>query len=300
MKLRWFIVSFLAALVASASPACSKAGHDEPAELFHRVSEALEDGRPELLWELLPERYVSGVDGLVHTFAQRMDPEVWKRGVDVIGKVGRVLSEKRDLLLGHPMLAMVTMGSDPKQTRARLGAVGDVLEALSEGDAATLEGLARIDVRKFLSSTLTPLFEQIDPELLRQQALPALASGGLDWMTREFTTTTERHGDDRATVTIQCADGRTERFDMVEVDGKWFLAASFEAWEESLATARQAIEAFVITPEQKQQVLALLKGIDSVLEGLLDADTQEEFTAAGSQAMQLLGGLGALSGLGGG
>jgi hypothetical protein len=272
--------------LAAAVPACSEAGRGDPADMFHGLSSALEGGRPLAMLEMFPDRYYRDASSLVHTFSRRMDPEIWERGLGVVDKLARVVDEQRRLLLGHPMVAMATMGSEPEAVQAQLDFLSDALTAIAESDAATLEGLGRIDVKEFLVSTLTPALETLEPEQLREQGLTAVSALGLAWLAQPFTTTTEMHADGRATVSVHRAGAQTEPFEMLEVDGQWMLATSAAEWDQSFASARAEVEAFTITPEQKQEILAILQMADSTLDALLSAKTPDEFNAALGQAMQ--------------
>jgi hypothetical protein len=267
----------LAALAPLAG--CASGDADDPARLFHDLARAFEEGRPLALLEMVPERYHREANALVHAFAERMDAEVWAGGFRVAGKLGRVLDEKRALLLGHP-LASLAIAADPGAAGAELDAAVAALEAIAASDAATLPGLARIDLCAFLVDTVGErLLAPLEPEVVRAVARPLLASLDLGWVAEDFTTTVQRLPE-RTTVTIHRAGRKDQRYDVVRIDGRWMLEASAALWDRALAEARARVEAFALTPERKAEILSVVRDIEGALDRMLAARDAAEFEAA--------------------
>ncbi|NIM01652.1 MAG: hypothetical protein GTN89_12655, partial [Acidobacteria bacterium] len=181
------------------------------------VTEGLADGRPQVVWHALPASYQDDITELVHGFAGTMDAELWNRTFEVVEKATRVLDEKRDFILDHPMLA--AQMDDRKEAEEAWNAVVDILEIVVQSDLADLDRMKKLDVERFLTKTGGDLFDGFE-------ALAALSPTGsmpgLDLAEAEATLLSSEG--DRARVRVEIPGQPTEEMDFSRVEGKWIPA----------------------------------------------------------------------------
>ena len=130
----------------AAPPATSSAD-----EAVTRIARGLADGSPDVLWHALPGSYQKDVSELVHTAADEIDAELWNRTFSLFDKLGRVMSEKREFILAHPMIAGQL--TDVAEAQAQWDAVVGLFDTVVKSDLADLDKVRRLDVGQFLAKT---------------------------------------------------------------------------------------------------------------------------------------------------
>jgi AcrR family transcriptional regulator len=105
------------------------------------VIDGLKENRLDAFWDFLPAGYQKDLNDLVHSFAKRMDAELWNKSVDVLRKLARMLKEKKEFLAAARARARQEPGAAPGPSPAELGAIADLLETLLASDLADLEKL---------------------------------------------------------------------------------------------------------------------------------------------------------------
>ncbi len=236
------------------------------------VVEGLKQNRMEVFWDFLPASYQNDLNKLVHSFAERMDLELWNRSVAVLHKLARMLREKKEFL------AAARASNDPEApgpSAAELAAIGALLDTLLSSDLADLDKLKSADGRAILEGTGSKLLLQLrsmgrDPFADRMGIVTgmkvALASSS----------------GDSAKLTIEGLDGERADHEFVRVEGKWIPKNLADNWTHGIGNA--GAQLVRLSPENlaetKQQLLALLSAVDDSLERLSAAKTQEQFLSA--------------------
>lgn len=261
---------------------------------FVRSAVKAAEGEPQALWTALPESYQKDVQGLLQSFAGGMNEQLWNDGFKIAQKTVKVLETKRELILGHPRLKGVL--TDDEVAKGWDPAVR-VLSALVNSDIKSLEGVKKLDVEKFLGGPVASMLE----DAMKTAELAAAKMPGPD--AKELTSfrsklktakiSVEKKDGDTATVKIEVEGEEPELQEMVRVEGKWIPKELADQWPGAIAQAKLAVAALKIGPETVVQFNMMKGMIDPVLDGLLQAKTQEEFDAQIAAVMKALGGRGA-------
>ncbi|MCX9080156.1 MAG: hypothetical protein OIN84_19510, partial [Candidatus Methanoperedens sp.] len=129
-----------------------------PEGTVETVAKALADKQPGVIWNALPASYQKDVNGLIQLFAQKMDKEVYDKSFEVLNKAIKVLGDKKDFILGHPMLAEGPMKKD--ELKQNWDSVVGMFRTLTGSEIRTLASLKSLDVGKFLSGTGAKIMAQ--------------------------------------------------------------------------------------------------------------------------------------------
>jgi len=239
------------------------------------VTSGLADGRPQVVWHALPESYQQDVTDLIHDFAGKMDAEMWDRSFGVIRKVTLVLSEKREFILDHPMLASKI--EDREEAEEAWDALVDILEIVVKSDLADLDRVEKLDVERFLSGTgadLAQRFKEIGA-FAPTDAVPGLG------LANAQATLISSEGDN-ARVLLEVPGQPAKEEDFVRVEGKWIPAAMAAEWDKTMAEAREQLAGLSGEKLQQNKASALmqLSMIEGALDQLLATETAEEFHTA--------------------
>lgn len=253
------------------------------------VIEGVRQKHPEALWHFLPASFQQDINDLVHEFANRMDPELWSKATALIGKLGRVIREKKELL-GATMSPPQRPGA-PVQPVNYEG-VAKLLETLVRSDLGNLEKLRTADAGKILAVTGGQLLEQL--QLLSRFGQQEPGGLPLDELLRLKIELKSAEGD-AALVLVHAPNEPPRETEFVRVEGKWIPRSLSEGWIETigLAKARLSILSRETLAEQKPRWMTLIASFDEALGQLAAAKTRDEFAAAGSglylPAMMLAG-----------
>lgn len=249
------------------------------------VLQQLSEGKPVAVWDAMPASYQSDAQGLVHIAAEKMDPEVYDRAMATVKKAAKVMKDQKQYFLGSPMFAG---NPDAAEMDKNWDVIVGMLNTVATSEISTLDGLKKMDVRKFLAGDGKKVMAGLE-------ALPNNPLGELAEAKAEITETMD-NGDVMLQVTM--ADGSKESDQFTQVEGRWIPKDIAEGWADEIAEAKAGME--TITPEdiarQKEQAMPMLDMIDEALEKLAAAESQQEFDQAFQQVGMMIMMLGAMGG----
>lgn len=243
-------------------------------EAVMRVARGLADGKPETLWQALPASYQKDVTELVRGAAAKIDPDLWQRTFDVLGKLSRVLSEKREYILNHPMVA--SQLTNPREAYANWDAVVGLFDTVVQSDLADLEKMSQLDVEAFLAATGGALMQRIG----EASAMTADDAWGkaMDELRATKASIVAESGD-AIVVRVETAGKPPQEEPWVQVEGKWIPERMALEWQDEIARARESVAAFSgeQQPENKRMTLMQLAMAEGALDTILAAKNAEEF-----------------------
>ena len=237
------------------------------------VVNGLGENQPEVIWQALPASYQDDVSGLVREFAGQMEGSLWDQTFGTLATLTRVLDEKRQFVLEHPMVAE-QLSKSPNAEES-YDAVVALLKTLLSSDISSLQRLSDFDGERFLATTGSQVMAQMSD----LAALSPDSKETLDEISSLRVTLSRTEGD-RAWVLVEKPDEETEEVEFVVVEGKWVPAGMAEGWDSGIADAREQLSQVALDPAQTAQAGAMLAMVDTSLEGLLAAQTSEEFQAS--------------------
>lgn len=254
---------------------------DTPEGTVLAVAQHLADHDPAILWEALPESYRSDITELTHTFAAKMDPELYDRTMAVARRAVEVLQEKQPIILASSTVA--STGADVEEIeRGMTGALAAV-HALLSSEIATLEGLGAVDWPQFLAGTGTQLMALADVE----------SPGGdpddvsLE-MLRSVSVETVSSANGQAVLRITAGDREPEELKLTRVEGRWVPAELAERWPTQVAESRARLDE--LTPERiaelKPQAMMALAMAEAFIEQLATMESSQQFDAVVGQMLQ--------------
>lgn len=266
--------------VPESSPAASAfdASHipDAPDEAVSTVVKGIQDRHPDALWHFLPASYQSDINDLVHSFAGRMDPEMWSKTVAVLKKTVRVFKDQKEFVKAMAGQAAQPAGSPPPPD---VLAVIGVVDTLLESELGDLDRLKNADAGEFLAVTGSRIMQQL-------QTLSKLVPGdplalGFEDLADLKVSLISSEGD-RAVLLIEAPGADPRETNFVRVEGKWIPQNLADSWIESIgeAKARLSLLSRENMAEMKPQWLTLLKTFDQSLDDAADAKDQQQFSAA--------------------
>lgn len=262
-----------------------------PEGTVETVAKAIADKKPGIVWVALPPSYQQDITGFVRTFAEKMDKEVYDKTFVVLGKAIKVLKDKKDFILGHPMLqgGQVNMA----EAKANWDSVVGLLETLTESEINSIDSLKTLNIGEYVATTGAKLMSQaadlskLTPEDEMGQGLDKLAKLKIEVLSSDG---------DNAKLRLTLADEPPEDVELVKVEGKWVPKDLADEWALGMEKLREGLDEMKMG-ERKAQMMMMLGGVEGAMDSLLAAKTQEEFNQAFMQTMGQV--MGALMGAGG-
>jgi hypothetical protein len=254
------------------------------------VAKGLEENRPVVVWDALPGSYQKDITGLVHTFASKMDADVYKKSSVVAGKLVSVLRDKKEFILKHPLLAQAKV--DPAEAKANWGGIVGMLDTVVNSDLADLDKLKSLDVRRFLEGPGASIMKQItavsklsENDPVNKDLLDKVKGLKVEVLSNDGKT---------AKLKVQVPGQEPKESEFLKVEGKWIPMKMAADWPEMMAEARKNLAA--MTPEamaqNKTAIMMVLGAVEPLLDELHKAKTAEQFNVALGKAMgALMGGM---------
>jgi hypothetical protein len=261
---------------------------DTPDGTAKAFLDGLADGKPAIAWAMLPASYQKDVKGLIDDFAGKMDAELYDKGFSVAKKLVAVVRKQKAFILASPMMKQAPV--DPKQLDEKWDAVVAILDTVVNSDISSVASLKALDVNAFLQTTGAKVMAQAShvsklmPQDDYNQAMAMLKD-----------VTVECTKKDEKTATLKLTHPKEEEpedVEMVCVDGKWLPKDMVASWADGIAEVKKGLDE--ISPEEiakhKDKIMTVLKGVEPLLDQMLNAKSQEEFDQVVMQTVGMIGG----------
>mgnify|MGYP000141442790 FL=1 len=324
---RFFSVLAAVAIGLASTLPLAKAAEEGPESFVTTPLKALEEKNPKLIWDMLPASYQKDLNGLVQTFANEMDAELWDAGAGLLGGIGELLRTKKDLIAGM-LSEMDEAGEIPlSEITSGLEMAGTLLDKLAKSDLGSLNKLRTVDlgnVADTFGRDMMKLIEdsakaagEADPfglETLRSIKVEVVSEDDSNATIKgsglpeafDFGSLTELPGglppglpglpDLDELPFADFTDFENGELEVVKVEGKWVPKELADGWEDGISAAKVGMGAVgEMADEDKQMALGIIKGINGGLATIRKAKTKEQFQMALMQAT-----MGAMMGAGGG
>jgi len=326
LRLSRFIGVMAAAAVglATALP-LAKAADEGPESLITTPIQALEENNPRVIWDMLPASYQKDLNGLVQTFANEMDAELWDAGFELAGGIGELLRTKNGLI-SESLTGMAEQfgvplpDTDPTEMATGLEMLGTLLEKTSKSDLGTIAKLKTIDlgnVANTLGKDIMTMMEEAgqasgETDLLNQilegikvmvvsedgdnatieiSGLPNEADlGAFTELSTGLPTDLTELGIGFENPLESLTEGESSKMEVVKVEGKWIPKDLADGWKEGMNFAKQELQGGIDIPAQdKRQALAVVNALRKSLNTVKKSQTPQQFQLAMMGAIMSVG-----------
>ena len=324
---RFFSVLAAVAIGLASTLPLAKAAGEGPESFVTTPLKALEEKNPKLIWDMLPASYQKDLNGLVQTFANEMDAELWDAGAGLLGGIGELLRTKKDLIAGM-LSEMDEAGEIPlSEITSGLEMAWTLLDKLAKSDLGSLNKLRTVDlgnVADTFGRDMMKLIEdsakaagEADPfglETLRSIKVEVVSEDDSNATIKvsglpeafDFGSLTELPGglppglpglpDLDELPFADFTDFENGELEVVKVEGKWVPKEIADGWDDAMSDAGEEMGGVgEMAAEDKQMALGVIKALNGSLAGIKKAKTPEQFQMALMQAT-----MGAMMGAGGG
>ncbi len=250
------------------------------------MAEQMSQGKPVVLWDSLPAEYQQYIRYRKQMFAEMIDPEVYDGYAALLGKLAKVMKEKKRFCLNAPFFKPESRDTYEKRWEQYIA----IIEAIVASEMGSHEAFKKVDIRELMDGSGAKVFG-----LIRDLPHKPLAKYG--YLEAETTGTLE-NGDVLVTVTgILDLDFGEER-PYTRMEGKWVRKELAEKWVAAIAKPQPDLEN--LTPEQRERYKGYTKEqfekmarsnayLDGLLDRMLAAETQEQFNEALEPAKMMIG-----------
>ncbi len=256
----------------------AKPNRDTPDGAVLALIEGLQNDHPEVLWELLPKSYQKELNQLLHSFAEKMDAELWSNTTAVVRKVVLVFKTKKEFFGQGSVIRATGPGGTEKPATDWAG-LADLLDTLLKSDLADLDRLKKADAGKILAGPGGKFVSQLRAfaKLMPDDSFAKILNG-----LKDLEVTLVRSSWDSATVKFSAPNEEPGELEFVRIEGKWIPKRLADQWIEIVGQTNARLS--VLSPDafadQKPQYLAALKIFSDGLDQLAAAKTQADFNTA--------------------
>lgn len=258
----------------SRAAAQAKPNRDKADGAVLALIDGLQNDHPEAFWEFLPASYQDDLNKLVHSFAEKMDPELWRKTADVLRKLVVVLKTKKEFLDG--VGAGGKRAPDANRQPTDWASLAEMLDALLKSDLADLDRLKKADAGKILAGPGGKILGQLRAfsNLMPDDSFAKNLRG-----LKDLRVTLVSSSGESAKVKFSAPNEEPKEFDFIRVEGKWIPLNLANEWIENMGEANARL--VMLSPEtfadEKPQYLAVLSNIGDKLDKLAAAKTQADF-----------------------
>lgn len=251
---------------------------------------ALKAGRPEQAYAMLPASYRKDISDVVSAYVGKVDPEVLRMGVEVLGAFGNALSRQAENVLSlAKSQGMVPPGLDGES-------------------AAALEEALTADNVRLLGAWLAKSGEWLNPAALQKGDLSGLLSSAA---MGEFVKKAWAEGEAKGALSVRLAEAAPEtagavRLEMgseasgfevqevVKVDGCWVPKEMADEWPEMIQKAMAGVSEFTMDEETVQKAKKVLPALKRAMASWGDSESPEELMGNVMGTVMTLGAMGGM------
>ena len=259
---------------AGAAAAAEKANLG-PLESVEAIRDDISAAKVGNIWVALPESYRTDVEGLVHTFGENVDKDLYDKGIETAGQLNSLLKSKKSIII-----ELINDNVPPENQEQFKPAfknwdnITDLLGSVLASDLQSADRLKSADVAQFLAD--------IEPQLKPLLEAAKVASDGEFEKFASAKLAKVSQDEDKAVLSL---DGEEVTF--VKIEDRWLPEDMVNEWPKGIAEAKEALSNFdKMTPEDKQQALAMMTKIQEAITKLENATTKEEFQKVFGELMQ--------------
>lgn len=260
-----------AGVLSSAAPATAA---EAPDVYMQNLLKEISNGNGAAIWNALPKDYQGDIEDLVEDFAKNMDADIWDGAFKVVGKLAKVMKDKKEYIFASDFTKAVP---PPQLDEAKKNwdSIVDALHTVATSDVSTIEGLKDLDAGEFIEKT----GNKIVGGLMKASENTPQAAEGLKKLKAAKVTLVSKEGDD-AVLKFETDGEEPKEEKYTLVDGKWLPAKMVDDWDDSIEKAKSSLAGLKIPAEQKVQIMQFVGIANTLLDSLQAAKSQEEFDAA--------------------
>ena len=275
-KTRNFLIVSILALAISLPTGLAMA-QDTADAAVRRIYEGVEEGRLEVAWQALPPSYQSDIRNILQNLAPEteIELEVWNQSMGAMTKLLRVVRDKSNYILGHPMLAS-QVGDESKRDEAQgfLSGAADLLEIIFKSALTDPKKLASLDVEAYLA--------QVGPRLYKIFREIEAKSSPKEPQGKTIISLVSSQGDS-ARLSLQEPGKPAEEEDFVRVEGKWLPKELVDGWDAQMEQVESTLQMAALQAQDEEKIAQqrmMLGMLDQSLDQMAAANSQEEFNTA--------------------
>jgi len=281
--MKTLFVPFIALAMLFTGVATASAA-DAPDVYVQKLVKEAAAGNGAALWNALPEDYQGDIEDPVEGFGNNMDAELWNKGFKLVGKLAKVMKEKKEFVLGAEVAKLVP-GPQKDELTKNWDAIADALATAASSDISTLDGVKDLDIGEFFEKSggkfVGGLIKASENNPQVSEGIKKLKSVKVSLVSKE---------DDEAVLKFEAEGEEPKEEKYTLVSGKWLPTEMVDGWDDAMEKAKAQLGALKIPAEQKVQVITVMSAVDGVLDQLLTAKDQETFNAQLGGLMSLFGG----------
>lgn len=241
----------------------------EAAELFKKD---VAEGNVASTWDALPAKYQSDVEGLAHTFAGNIDPEVYNETVTTLTALNNLLISKKSIFI--EIIKEQAKGEIKEETLSQMDANWDVVTELTtsllNSDIKDIESLKTLDISK-MTSAIQPNVQKLltvikaadesgEFKKFLDSKIEAIASEG-----------------ETASVKFTIEGEDAETIELVKVENRWLPTDMVTDWTKEIEKSQKALDGIKeMPPMQKTQMMSGIKTLQTAIEQLEKANSKDE------------------------
>ncbi len=272
------------------------------AETVETAAKAIASGQPATIWEMFPASYQKDIETVIADFANGMDPEVWNKGLAILGKAHTLISTKADLLLQSAQgMIPAQPGMGPEQMKDSLAKAADAVKQLLDSKILELENLKKPDIRKWIQDS----GQQAAQDLVQLIKDGKLAQGAeaqemIDNLNKLNSVTAKIVNEADGVATVEVTTGENvESVEFVKVDDRWIPKDMSEQFPQAIQQAKAALATMPQTMQQaKPQALMMMGMVEGMLDSMNNANSAQEMQQAVFAVMGMMGGMAMGGGMG--
>jgi len=250
----------------------------KPNEVVETWKNDLVDGRLASLWDSLPSSYQSDLSGIVHSFGEKMDAEVYDEAMKTASSATALLKSKKSVIL--EMMKETAPADKFELIEGNFDAALGLIDAIVNSDAKSVDGLKKLDVVKFLGD-----MQSHTKELSK---LGSMAGDEYEKVKKMSVSLLSESGDNaEVEMTV---DDKKEKMKLVKMQDRWIPEEMSSGWSEMMKEAQQGLdEVGKMSDNDKKQALAGLKMVQDQIKKLEGVNSKEDLMQQMGGLMQMFG-----------
>ncbi|MDG2424591.1 MAG: hypothetical protein P8M22_11495 [Phycisphaerales bacterium] len=293
IQARRTIGAFIIIMLSVFAGGCGGSGfdYDRPDALVIAMHDAMENEDPVLVWEALPSTWRSDINGVVHAFGQKLDAKAYDAAMNTARKAVKVLADKKEFILNSAMGKMFmagmkkSAGEQAELVMENYDLIVKVMEMLVNSDLGTAEGLMKVKLGQVIGAygpEIMKMMKQIANTDMKNMPSEVEQMRNAFNQARTLKSTVKSVDGDKAVIVVSMNQRPDETTEMIKIDDRWVPALMSKQFAMVIPAVKAELTGMDGTTINTElvKIQPMLPMIDSALDAMEKADTQEAFDQA--------------------
>jgi len=240
-----------------------------------------------VIWTSLPKTWRKDINGVAHNIGKNVSAKAYDKAFTLVERLAKALVGKKKILAD----SFATEGTSSSDISKIVTSLSDVLNVLAKSEISSSSKLKSVDLEDFMSGTVSSLLSKLSSSDFVKETLQKTSKDKSITFEKSMSQTKIKKVSETGGVAVLeiSAQGKTEKVELVKVEGKWIPKDMKEGFAKFIEGSKAMKK---MTPKEETEALKGMETFEAIIveiESLKSKEDVEKLKAKYSMQLMMLG-----------